>query len=117
MHDRPKPMTQRYVLYCIKEIASGFLTTEKVTELCDRNGKLPKNHLIYIIVHMSILHIIMKTLLLVLLKSIRYYIFYRAFNITLDFPVFSNWAIFPWNLSLNILLLRNLMLGFQFNHL
>ena len=34
-----------------------------------------------------------------------------------DFSVFSNWAIFPWMLVISILLLRYLILRFQFNYL
>ena len=43
---------------------------------------------------MSILHIIMNYRVGVLITCIRYQIFYRAFNMTLDFQVSSIWAIF-----------------------
>ena len=57
----------------------------------------------------TILHIKMNNLVVVLLKSSKCIAFYKDFNIALDFPVFFNWAIFPWMLVMNILLIRYFM--------
>ena len=59
----------------------------------------------------------MNNLVVVLLKWSKYWVFYKDFNIAFDFPVFFNWAIFPWIWSMNILLLRYLMQSFLFNYL
>ena len=53
----------------------------------------------------------MKNLMVVLLKSSKYIVFYKDFNIALDFPVFFNWAIFSWMLVMNILLIKYFMLS------
>ena len=42
----------------------------------------------------SIVHILMNNLVTVLQNAIKYKAFYRALNITLDFPVFSSGTIF-----------------------
>ena len=65
----------------------------------------------------SILHKIINNLVVVLLKSSIYWVFYKDFNKVLDFPVFLIGSLFPWIWSMNILLLWYLMQSFQFNYL
>ena len=54
----------------------------------------------------STVHILINNLVVILSKSSKYLGFYRDFNVTLNFRVFSTWVIFTWVLFLNILLLR-----------